>query len=313
MDSVLLALEQERLCGDLKRRKIDRQQKKRQTLPCSPARLWTCLRQPFALPPSTRGLHRCDWEIFGSGLAGCVLCGDIHVCGPMSCKELIESEDSEVCVITGMCIRGLHSNDEFVDTCIGVNNPHMASNDGNTPSFDIIHGYAQELLLSEQAVSCFRLQQTKLMQRLCRCVQDATAKGLPTLVDVVATAVQGVRDQADNKAFDRPRREQLSIVCAEEIESLINKVNSYVHLSFKHNDTRNTIFGLIFLLRHGVYVGGTCVVPRVSDLHRFLPNEGLLERCFNFRAKYITDVENKCKYGLRSASEGKSLRQVCRL
>ena len=306
-------LEQERECGDLKRRRLDRQQKKRQILPCSPEKLWTRLRRPFPLPPSARGLHQCEWEIFGSGQAGCVLCGDIHVCGPMSCKNLVESEDSEVCVISGLCIRGLHSKDEFVDTCIGVNNPHLASNDGHTPTFDVIYGYTYELLLSEQAVSCFRLQQGKLVQRLCKCVQDASAQKLPTLVDVVATAVQGVGAQTDSKDFDRARREQLSTLCAEEIESLINKINKYVHFSFKHNDTRNTVFGLTFLLRHGVYVEGTCVVPRVNDLHLFLPNEGLLERCFGFRSKYITDIENKCKYGLRSVREGHNLRHVCSL
>ena len=231
----------------------------------------------------------------------------------MSCKNLVESEDSEVCVISGLCIRGLHSKDEFVDTCIGVNNPHLASNDGHTPTFDVIYGYTYELLLSEQAVSCFRLQQGKLVQRLCKCVQDASAQKLPTLVDVVATAVQGVGAQTDSKDFDRARREQLSTLCAEEIESLINKINKYVHFSFKHNDTRNTVFGLTFLLRHGVYVEGTCVVPRVNDLHLFLPNEGLLERCFGFRSKYITDIENKCKYGLRSVREGHNLRHVCSL
>ena len=49
----------------------------------------------------------------------------------------------------------------------------------------------------------------------------------------------------------------------------------------------------------------------LEGLEEFLPNEALLERFFSFRAKFITDIENKCKYGLRNANDCDSSRWVC--
>lgn len=291
-----------------------RLRKKRQTFSCCPRTLWKQLRSPFVLPPAARGLHTCQWEIFGTGLAGCLLCGEVHVCGIGSCKERAESEDSEVCVISGLCIRNIQAEEEFTDTCIGIDNPHLQSNDGQLPSYDVLLEFSRELLLSARARECFELQKGKLLDRLYRHLQEAEADSAPrTLVDTIALAVQMTATPTTVLTFDTADRERLSIQCAQAIDCLLNRVQRHIQLSFKHNDMRNTVFGLIFLLRQGVYVGGTCIVPCITNLHLFLPNEGLLERCFGFRAKYITDIENKCKYGFRIAGEGPTLRKACSL
>ena len=71
----------------------------------------------------------------------------------------------------------------------------------------------------------------------------------------------------------------------------------------KSGDLRNTIFGLVYLLKTGIYVGCVAIVPRVPELEQFLPHEGQLARYFDFRAKYITDVENKCKFAFRAGQK----------
>ena len=315
MESVLRVLKHERAAtrenGSAAHVRDHKIHQKRQTLPCEPWRLWHLLRQPFVLPPSARSLHRCEWEVFGSGQAGCVLCGAVHLCAADKCTDTIESEDAEVCAITGLCLRGLHSKDEFVDTCIGLDNPHLQSNDGQLPSVQEVSDLVHELLLSEKAYVCFLLQRDKLQQRISRQLQTQLSQACLSLVDVVAASVRDVHTRAFSFEFNATRRQELVTQSTDALMYLLDIAKPQTRLSFKQNDLRNTIFGLIFLLRNGIYVGEICVVSRLPELELFLPNEAFLDKHFSFRAKHITEIENKCKYCFRIAKDEATLRQAC--
>ncbi|MGA1398179.1 MAG: hypothetical protein ACO31K_05955, partial [Schleiferiaceae bacterium] len=79
------------------------------------AALWSALRYDFCLPREAVGSHVCQWEVFDFDMAGCKLCGRIHECGD-GCV-CMESDDAEVCVVTGSCRRSrqLAFEQEFCD------------------------------------------------------------------------------------------------------------------------------------------------------------------------------------------------------
>ena len=312
MDAVLrsLARDKQHEATDSRRRLMEQKKK----LPCQPHELWTLLRRPFVLPCNATGRHKCEWEIFASGQAGCRLCGTIHICSSENCRQHIDSEDSEVCAITGVCLRKIYGQDEYMDTCIAITeNQHVKSNDGLIPEECIIRDFVEELLLSQKAYACFELQQDKTRKHLFGSLSSHARQPHSNLIDLLANAVQDSKSNAHDLNFAEDRRRQLSDVCVACVCDLLNTAQAHIHLNLKQNELRNTVFGLVFLLRQGIYVGGTCIIPRIPHLVHFLPNEANLERCFQFRAKFITDIENKCKYGFRMAGEGPMLRQACQL
>lgn len=69
----------------------------------------SCLSSPH-LPVSA-------WEVYDVNLAGCTICGSMHVCRDGVCLVEKNEEGHDICTITGMCVKMLSfSNEEFVDT-----------------------------------------------------------------------------------------------------------------------------------------------------------------------------------------------------
>lgn len=66
--------------------------------------VWTILRQPFLFPQNYA--HDCEFEIFAFGKAGCLLCGQIHVCPSENCIVYDDFESGEnTCTITGVIVK----------------------------------------------------------------------------------------------------------------------------------------------------------------------------------------------------------------
>ena len=65
---------------------------------------WRRIRGPFCLPRGLHG-HKCDrhWEVIDGGLAGCRLCGAMHLCFRRSCPTICSNEGL-VCSVTSVCL-----------------------------------------------------------------------------------------------------------------------------------------------------------------------------------------------------------------
>ena len=59
----------------------------------------------------------------------------------------------------------------------------------------------------------------------------------------------------------------------------------------------------LYLMRNGIKVGNISILPKIEQLHLFLPPENMLKTHFGVRSKYITDSENRAKHCLRQATE----------
>lgn len=102
--------------------------------------VWERLRRPgFVIPPSicnhtpiaAAGVPTASfagslmatattWEVYDMNMAGCTLCGALHLCRDGSCPVEKNEEGYDICTVTGMCVKMLSfSNEEFLDTvCI---------------------------------------------------------------------------------------------------------------------------------------------------------------------------------------------------
>jgi hypothetical protein len=68
-------------------------------------RLWKLIKQPFVLPCAFSHAHECKWKFIDAGLLGCELCGSIHACADLTCRNVIETDDGTVCALSGMYVQ----------------------------------------------------------------------------------------------------------------------------------------------------------------------------------------------------------------
>ena len=82
---------------------------------------WQMLRMPFVLSSRCVGHHICKfkWECIDVDLAGCLVCGAVHDCEEGQCRDVVITDDSHVCTITGMCVATHNfATNEFSDNVV---------------------------------------------------------------------------------------------------------------------------------------------------------------------------------------------------
>lgn len=281
------------------RRKVDKK-----LLSCSVPELWSLCRRPFVLPKNSFGSHICEWEIFDTSYAGCLLCGSIHICNYEDCKRndtVVETEDAIVCTITGLCLRNLLEDNTFTDTCNHQNNPHLNSNDKIRCVYDDVKTHVNDLLDSKNARLSYELQKKKtdnaLLKHLTTSCKSTQSLHLIDIISSAVTETHCLRPFVYN--YNSNVRQELIELCIVEVYKAITMLQKHLRITCKGQDLRNTIYGLVYLCRSGVYVRSRKIIQRIPDLELYLPSEANLDNIFHFRAKYITEVENKCKFSLR--------------
>ena len=262
--------------------------------------LWSAVRSPFPLPHCVEASHTCQWEVFDSGKAGCLLCGVIHICG-QHCTNLIEGEDAEVCSVTGVCVRSLHVSGVFEDTVLfcGVSRS-MTSNDNESLVLERISGYVNELIASDNAMKVQAMQFDKFTSSFAK-VMDEAQRETGSFFDSFVLAWKATQSKRVQHAMlvGIEERQRVAKICAEHVYSIIVSCASKFRLNVKTHELRNTVFGLMYLMRNGLVFRRLCVIPMIAELRDMLPRENMLDKHFNFKTRYITDLENKCKYLFR--------------
>jgi hypothetical protein len=103
-------------------------------------RVWYMLRQrhfriPQALCSHSDACAQSSWEVYDANMAGCTLCGSMHLCMDGACPVEKSEEGFDICTVTGMCVKMISfSNEEFLDTvCMSADNA-MCDTGGNISS-----------------------------------------------------------------------------------------------------------------------------------------------------------------------------------
>jgi len=263
---------------------------------------WRKLRSPFVLPPASVGFHECQYESFDMGLAGCLLCGRVHRCSQLQCTRLVQIEDATVCEITG-CVVHTHNlvANQFDDTAM-LRKPGGIGSRAQPFLHDDVERFVRLLLTSKQSAEAHRLQLDKMTSKmrslvLAGCAQHAS---FFSLVESSMSRMQSTR--VVPHSFNHAQRETLVAVACQHIAFLLASTRSRMPHMLRGLETRTLVFGLLYLMRTGISAHSVCLMPALGSLVHLLPNESFLLKLFGFKAKHITEVENRFKFILRQCS-----------
>lgn len=270
-------------------------------------RVWQEIRKPFTLCPCMRRLHQCDYEMLDAHLAGCRTCGFVHNCMRGHCvgEGTVETGDALVCSVTGLCIRDtIFLDSEFVDTVASCGRS-TAPEPRVDVSLHTVRGLTAKLLNSHLTDRAHALEQkrwrTKVHSQAIALVNQRKNKACVNLVDVVQQVLQ------DNKAPCVKQEEGMRKRVVEEVASTVCRViNTCMHIlkmPVRPSEVKILVFGLCYLMRSGVTLNGVSVIQRHPELEDLLPPENSLQSIFSFRAKFITDIENKIKFLFRGVQK----------
>mgnify|MGYP006092244683 CR=1 FL=1 len=264
------------------------------------AKIWKLIKGPFCLPACSMKYHICKWHVFGHDQAGCLLCGSIHICKLDGKCPIVETGESEVCEITGIVLRPvlLPMDMEYLDTTVARVNPKLISNENDSQVPGKIRDYVEELLVSEKA----RDAHIKYISRFqARMLQNFQALECCNIVDKFAVSYCKTYEKLPCMFnFNYNLRKRVAEWCISHLQCSIMKFHKQMRLNVKSNDLRNTVFGLMYVMRSGISIDNCRIMPCVPILNIILPPESLLDRCFKYKAKMITDVENRCKINFRT-------------
>ena len=253
---------------------------------------WKFFKKPFVLPQTCIPFHKCKWEVFATGKAGCVLCGNIHACSSSSNCPLIEIEDGYVCSLTGVVTYARRLEDrEFHTTCAMISESyHESNNDMKTVEIEpILH----EILLSDKAKKAFLLRVQKEYSRFCQ-EFSLLVKNDQHPIDALAQVLK--TESRKTLKFCRQSRRKLLRKCIQPILKVWKFCEKFVK---RNADLRSYVFGLLYIMKRGLVVQNVPFIPRFDELNEILPNETHLSKCFNFKSRLLTDTENRVKYFLR--------------
>ncbi len=117
-----------------------------------------------------------------------------------------------------------------------------------------------------------------------------------------ADHIQGVR-YGNGISVPLESRKKICTWCAETVHRHLCLMNSMCDGIISDQRLHNTTVGLLYLLRNGIIVHDTVVLPKLQVLDVVLPLESHLQTFFGIRAKCITETENVIKIILRHVTK----------
>lgn len=276
--------------------------------------IWKRLRRPFVLPESLHAVscsaRNSSWESIDIDMAGCTLCGAIHDCQAESECRLEIDESNMVCTITGFCVRErVYAETEFADTVGTEASGSVQSPVANFVEYEAVYMHIHKILCSQDARMCLEQENMRVAQKLqYTCyrmlkemkLQSQRTGVLPTLCAIeqkLAVLTRNIR--ICPLFFDEEERKALAMSACKAITRLICSLHKVCPGMFRLLRTDMLTVGLLYLMRSGLILHNTTVLPCIPALGRLLPLESYLYPCFQIKCKTITEVENLVKINLR--------------
>lgn len=262
-------------------------------MPCRAdmCKVWHCLRRPFPLPESTTKYHACEWEVIDMGVLGCRVCGAIHACDSLTCRDVIETNEGRVCALSGVVVYDkAYSDLEYLDTLV-LSDSVPVSND-----FDAeMESTVQNILIS-------KLSQNVRRKLLCANLLQLSHEmhNSRSLMSCCAKFLKSTRSTPYLFEFVSSQRR------AELVRDVITHCGRVMHLmvsngmSIKPTEVQRITVGLLYLMRCGVAVNGVVVLPQYPEMRKLLPPENTLLKSYGIHPKFITETENRLKFSIRS-------------
>eukprot|EP00960_Hanusia_phi_P076179 768525-Hanusia_phi.AAC.4 len=272
------------------------------------ARTWLQVSAPFLLPQGLRG-HRCRWQCIDLDLAGCLDCGAVHSCEVGKCS-VSEEEDSQVCTITGFCVRKKQFlRDEYMDTVVVAHaNPSAQGEAAAFFEFREVQEKVHWMMASATARESFTQERARMEQKHCHlmwkflreCKLHGRVPNLCRVLGQILNATNKIR--VCPSAFEDGLREVVAQRCTFAISRFLNMLSQRFRGILAGIKPTTLVVGTLYLMRMGISMHSIVLLPRVPQLQLLLPIETHLKTYFRVKCKSITEVENTIKMCLRGLS-----------
>ena len=272
--------------------------------------LWKSLRQPFRVPES---VHRCrlpDWELIDCDVAGCTMCGRIHMClDTVKCPTVAE-EGRHICQITGFYTnRNVFLDDEYLDTVANVTVQHVAV--VRHIELSQIEGWVEQLLCSKEARQSIQqeLEKREFRARMTfvKLAKQAKAQRSPlNLVDLCTQTAQAMASVRKPLMLECVDASALAHACSRHIDRFCRIFLDTLRCTPQSVKMHGFVVGLFYLMRTGLVLCGNIeVIPKVEELAWTLPSENHIKVVFKMSTKIMTEVENFIKFTVKPLSRDK--------
>lgn len=243
-------------------------------------------------------VHKCEWELFDINKAGCKLCGKLHICEDGKCTEIEKTHDGVVCCVTGMYLRTVNfQENDYEDRVIScVPKKYLMSGDRENDWTCEVENHVMDLLHSPRSMAAFKLSKQRIVMKIMNHIHKNSHSNV---VAAIENAINlHARDSFDMN-YNKEERVDLAQRAMKYVLHLIHSCKTKLKIKLKNSEIKVFCFGLLYMMRHGIHTHGIVVLPRLQQLSKILPCESVLQKIFKFKAKHITDVENKFKLILR--------------
>lgn len=261
-------------------------------------RLWRCLRQPFVLPPLAHSRHHaCEWEHVDVDVLGCLVCGAIHACSMLACKETVKTSDGVVCALSGVVIHEkMFAENEFLDT-IAMTGPSQLVEDDMCAD---VQAAVRSMLDCKAAFANHR-------KVLCRTLLG-WALSMHTLSANRAVCCGILARRACSHPYlfawvSKTRRKELVQLATHECRRIL-RLMVCSGMPVKANEVHRLTIGVMYLMKHGITSAHEVTLRPQPDIHKLLPPESMLNLFYGIHPKFITETENRVKFCLRSQLSG---------
>lgn len=225
------------------------------------------------------------------GLLGCRVCGCVHICHSLTCKDVIETNEGRVCALSGVVVYDkAYSDLEYLDT-LALSDSIPVTNDFDGEMCNMV----RNILSSRQSQNLRR----KLLGARLLHLNNNMHSSLNVL-ECCMKFLAGI-DQAPYlfEFVSSKRREQIVLQAIEDCGRGMYVMISN-GMSIKPVEVQRITVGLLYMMRCGVTLGATVIMPQRTDIRSLLPPENTLLKTYGIHPKFITETENRLKFSIRS-------------
>lgn len=269
------------------------QKSKCESKECISLRAWRLLHYDIVLPPSA-GHHEHKWDIVDSGVAACLLCGSVHVCGN-NCTNVEEVNDGVICRITGVYVHNKHYVEEYSENVHMDDDLRVAVYQGISDRYVDIEGCVNYLLTSAIAQRAF-VRDFQRWTASRKIEMESTNNYVEKVFKCVRIRQPGLLK------YDIHARKNLAKRVVILLNHVLSMLMQVLRLEIKEVDFFGFVAGICYLMKTGVYISGYEVLPCSTEMIQSLPSESSLVLFDNIKAKNITDAENRFKFVLRNVT-----------
>jgi hypothetical protein len=223
---------------------------------------------------------------------------------PSGCPVVVD-EGFTICSITGFCLDSReYADSEFMDT-VTIN--MVPSPRQHIVNYDIVLLYTRDILCSEKSEACLLNENRKLNNRIQSTVYRIlkehkynNAGQIPNLCVITAKTAHRIQNvRICPHTFDVESRERVACSCAKAITRLMMALYRVCPHTISLNKVAYIVTGLLYLMRSGLNMHCTTILPVEPMLQQYLPPESQLQPYFGIKSKCITEVENLVKVNIR--------------